>query len=101
MEESGSHQPTIGPHQDDANLHQAESGGILLVSIGGYFAHFRDFGGILVILWGLGVVWLFFGFWKNFGHFLGFGGILVILWVLGGILVIFRFQGYFGYFFGF
>ena len=26
MEESGSHQPTIGPHQDDANLHQAESG---------------------------------------------------------------------------
>ena len=27
MEESGSHQPTIGPHQDDANLHQAESGG--------------------------------------------------------------------------
>ena len=27
MEESGSHQPTIGPHQDDANLHQVESGG--------------------------------------------------------------------------
>ena len=27
MEELGSHQPTIGPHQDDANLHQAESGG--------------------------------------------------------------------------
>ena len=27
MEESGSHQPTIGPHQDDANLHQAESSG--------------------------------------------------------------------------
>ena len=27
MEESGSHQPTIGPHQDDANLHQAELGG--------------------------------------------------------------------------
>ena len=26
MEESGSHQPTIGPHQDDANLHQAELG---------------------------------------------------------------------------
>ena len=26
MEESGSHQPTFGPHQDDANLHQAESG---------------------------------------------------------------------------
>ena len=25
MEGSGSHQPTIGPHQDDANLHQAES----------------------------------------------------------------------------
>ena len=27
MEESGSHQPTIGPHQDDANLHQVESSG--------------------------------------------------------------------------
>ena len=27
MEGSGSHQPTISPHQDDANLHQAESGG--------------------------------------------------------------------------
>ena len=27
MEESGSHQPTIYPHQDDANQHQAESGG--------------------------------------------------------------------------
>ena len=27
MEELGSHQPLIGPHQDDANLHQAESGG--------------------------------------------------------------------------
>ena len=27
MEESGSHQPTIGPYQDDANLHQAESSG--------------------------------------------------------------------------
>ena len=27
MEELRSHQPTIGPHQDDANLHQAESGG--------------------------------------------------------------------------
>ena len=27
MEELGSHQPTIGPHQDDANLHQAESRG--------------------------------------------------------------------------
>ena len=27
MEELGLHQPTIGPHQDDANLHQAESGG--------------------------------------------------------------------------
>ena len=27
MEELGSHQLTIGPHQDDANLHQAESGG--------------------------------------------------------------------------
>ena len=27
MEESGLHQPTIDPHQDDANLHQAESGG--------------------------------------------------------------------------
>ena len=27
MEEPGSHQPTIGPHQDDANLHQAELGG--------------------------------------------------------------------------
>ena len=27
MEELGSHQPTIGPHQDDANLHQAELGG--------------------------------------------------------------------------
>ena len=26
MEGSSSHQPTIGPHQDDANLHQAESG---------------------------------------------------------------------------
>ena len=25
MEESSSHQPTIDPHQDDANLHQAES----------------------------------------------------------------------------
>ena len=27
MEGSGSHQPTIGPHQDDVNLHQVESGG--------------------------------------------------------------------------
>ena len=27
MEESGSHQPTIGPHQDYVNPHQAESGG--------------------------------------------------------------------------
>ena len=27
MEGLGLHQPTIGPHQDDANLHQAESGG--------------------------------------------------------------------------
>ena len=27
MEESGSHQPMIGPHQDNVNLHQAESGG--------------------------------------------------------------------------
>ena len=27
MEGSGSHQPTIGPHHEDANLHQAESGG--------------------------------------------------------------------------
>ena len=27
MEESGSHQPTIGPHQDNVNPHQAESGG--------------------------------------------------------------------------
>ena len=27
MEELGSHQLTIGPHQDDANLHQAKSGG--------------------------------------------------------------------------
>ena len=27
MEELGLHQPTIGPHQDDANLHQAESRG--------------------------------------------------------------------------
>ena len=27
MKELGSHQPTIGPHQDDANLHQAESRG--------------------------------------------------------------------------
>ena len=27
MEESGSHQSTIGPHQDDANLHQVELGG--------------------------------------------------------------------------
>ena len=27
MEELGSHQPTISPHQDDANLHQAELGG--------------------------------------------------------------------------
>ena len=27
MEESGSHQPTIGPHQDNNNPHQAESGG--------------------------------------------------------------------------
>ena len=27
MEKSGSHQPTIGPHQDNVNLHQAESGG--------------------------------------------------------------------------
>ena len=26
MEGSGSHQPTIGPHRDDANLHQEESG---------------------------------------------------------------------------
>ena len=26
MEGSSSHQLTIGPHQDDANLHQAESG---------------------------------------------------------------------------
>ena len=27
MEESGSHQPTIRPHQDNVNPHQAESGG--------------------------------------------------------------------------
>ena len=27
MEESGSHQPTIGPHQDNDNPQQAESGG--------------------------------------------------------------------------
>ena len=27
MEESGSQQPTIGPHQDNVNQHQAESGG--------------------------------------------------------------------------
>ena len=27
MEESGSHQPTIGPHQGNINPHQAESGG--------------------------------------------------------------------------
>ena len=27
MEESGSYQPTIGPHQGNINLHQAESGG--------------------------------------------------------------------------
>ena len=27
MEESGSHQPTIGPRQDNVNPHQAESGG--------------------------------------------------------------------------
>ena len=27
MEGLGSHQPMIGPHQDDANLHQGESGG--------------------------------------------------------------------------
>ena len=27
MEELGSHQPTVGPHQDNANLHQAESKG--------------------------------------------------------------------------
>ena len=27
MEESGSHQPTIGLHQDNANLHQTGSGG--------------------------------------------------------------------------
>ena len=27
MEESGSHQPTISPHQDNVNSHQAESGG--------------------------------------------------------------------------
>ena len=27
MEESGSHQPTIGPHQDNVYPHQAESGG--------------------------------------------------------------------------
>ena len=27
MEELGSYQPTIDPHQDDANLHQVESGG--------------------------------------------------------------------------
>ena len=27
MEESGSYQPTIGPHQDNDNLHQAASGG--------------------------------------------------------------------------
>ena len=27
MEESGSHQPTIGPHQGNDNSYQAESGG--------------------------------------------------------------------------
>ena len=27
MEESGSHQPTVGPHQDNDNPHQAASGG--------------------------------------------------------------------------
>ena len=26
MEESGSHQPTVGPHQDNDNPHQAASG---------------------------------------------------------------------------
>ena len=29
MEESGLHQPTIGPHQGSDNPHQAESGGSL------------------------------------------------------------------------
>ena len=28
MEESGSHQPTIGPHQGNDNPHQVESGGL-------------------------------------------------------------------------
>ena len=28
MEEAGSHQPTIGPHQGNDNLHQVESGGL-------------------------------------------------------------------------
>ena len=27
MEESGPHQATMGPHQEDANLHQAKLGG--------------------------------------------------------------------------
>ena len=27
MEDSGSHQPTIGPHQGNDNPHQVESGG--------------------------------------------------------------------------
>ena len=27
MEESSSYQPTIGPHQDNVNMHQAEIGG--------------------------------------------------------------------------
>ena len=84
-------------------------GGILR-GFGGYFAHFRDFGGILVILWGLGEFWSFFGFWRYFGHFFGFQGYFGYFWVLevfwsflgfGGILVIFRFRGYFGHFLGF
>ena len=36
-----------------------------------------------------------------FAHFKYFGGILVIFLGFGDILVIFRFQGYFGHFFGF
>ena len=55
---------------------------------GVYFAHFRDFGGILVILWVLGVFWSFFWVFRVFWSFLGFGDILDILEVGGGILLI-------------
>ena len=51
--------------------------------------------------WVSRVFWSFFRLRGYFGHFMDFGGILVIFWVVRGILVILGFQRYFGYFLGF